>query len=629
MKSWTKLLHWALPAAALLAGQSAQAQTLVNAVGPDLKPAYVSGTTQPGVANTGTDIIRLPSGERLQAMVWDNGNKKVTLSWSRFTGATLPVLIAGAAIDVFVPNTTFTYSDPDVALSFNQSGVLFANVVYLANDGTGNQTWRNIYQYNPGTQAFTLVLNANSPRALGVKTIPNVLGFSPATITRIHTAPNIDANASGAVGIVWQESSVETAQVTTVSASYPPPGKVDILQNLVFAESFMTGATIDGPVHCSNRGLAVTTLLGTTGGPVLYTQSLSPDVAITSDGKLWVCYLNSTAIQGTPPISTGLNLVVKQVAFDLCSVTQTIATQAWGGVSLAPPRIAAPANANTSDVQVVQAGNGGGSCFTGSNSFIYNYGISDGKRQDVAVVNTGYTLNTAGEPVVTYLGGDTFTNGNNQYVVSWTGQNYQELTGNGTDVWARLMAGGFPVTSPGSFSRVNTYTAGSQALPSIAARYCGDKNATAHLFFNTATSDLGYKFTPTAIGGALARPAAPATGSVAAPAAAEARALVAYPNPSTSAVELRLTLRPAETVQRLQLTDLSGRVLETLPLPTVEAAAAGEENKDTPPPYIQLHTQPVADRGQLLAEADDQSAQRNAGAGPQIRPQRPVCTCWF
>lgn len=70
-----------------------------------------------------------------------------------------------------------------------------------------------------------------------------MLGFQPDPVLREHSAPNIDANADGVVGIAWQESSVETAQITVVSASYPPPGYTYISRNLTFAEGyFLAGA---------------------------------------------------------------------------------------------------------------------------------------------------------------------------------------------------------------------------------------------------------------------------------------------------------------------------------------------------------------------------------------------------
>lgn len=569
----TILSHWGrlVLALALCISGAAHAQQFLPPAGSDGLPAYPGGAlpgSQISVNHTGTDVIRLKStSQNLQVMVWDHlkgsAGSAVTLSWSQFNaGDPKPILGGSGALDV-VPSGA-NISDPDVAMAYF-NGILYANVVYLSDAGGANRTYVVVYQWN-GSQ----FVQAGASTALGSgNQLPNVLGFQPDPVLREHSAPNIDANANGVVGIAWQESSVETAQITVVSASYPPPGYTYISRNLTFAEGYFVLGQIDGGLGCSSRGYLVSRDFSGTAPyqnpPILANQTLLPDIAVTPQGKIWLAYINSSATQGPPPVTAGINLVVKQVSFDRCNLQgSTGLTKAYGINDVVnPPRIASNPNLLAADeMEVVRAQTGQGGCFSGSAHYIFNYGYAKGNFHDVAVVNPQVLDLDAYEPVVAYYGGDDNKSFYDQYIITWTGRDYPN--GKGLDVWARTWLAGTS-TGTGDYSRVNTLFAGDQLHPSVAARYCADSKSSAHLFSNQATSDLGYKLTNTPAGYPLNRASSGNTVSPSTP--APAKAVQAFPNPFTQTVDFNLHLRPQETVQRLQVTDLSGRVLETLAAP--------------------------------------------------------------
>lgn len=555
----------------------------------DGPPAYANNAgpgTQAGVAHTGTDVIHLTNNNNnLQVMVWDRRVGKqstVTLSWSQFPAGSSTVVPGSAkALQLVLPGGNL--SDPDVVMAYFD-GSLYADVVYLSDVDGADRTYWAVYKWDPTQESFSL---AGAPRKLGSNNqLPNVLGFQPNPVLRSHSAPNIDANAAGNVAIAWQESSVETAQITVVSASYPPPGYTYTATSLVFAEAYFLTGNITGTLDCNDRGYLVSrdfnANVAATNPPILANQTLLPDVAVSPGNRVWVTYLNSSATQGPPPVTAGMNLVIKQFSIDRCDIRGlTNYTKAFGIRDVVnPPRIAAsPSLYGPDDVEVVRAQTEPGGCFTSNTYNIYNYGYvtSLGGYHDVRVVNAEQNAHYAWEPVVAFNGGEpdgsTYTA---QYLVSWAGQDYPK--GSGLDVWARALKAGY-IVGPGDYSRVNTNANGDQRYPSIAARYLWDNQSSAHLFANLATSDLGYKLTPTGVGSPLTRQAAPGTTT---PPPAE-QPVQAFPNPFQQRVELNLHLAPQETVQRLQVTDLSGRVVETLAPPADDARTVSWQPKPALP----------------------------------------------
>ena len=614
-------------------------------------------TAQTGVLNTGTDLIRLSPTEVLQAMVWDNGSGVVTLSTVINSSSNK------AAFTVNPPTSPRPYtsvSNPDVAMAY-YNGQLYADVVYLASYQvpTGTTTTTNTraffdsYRWNSATKQFDASTRVRQP--LGVETVSNLPGFNgPPDIPRLHSSPNIDANANGQVGIVWQEKSTETAQVTILSPSYSgtsnppyPNGYTYLMEGLVFADSYVLPATADGTGYlgCSNwRGnlISMPKLYNpnptptSNNPPIFNTQTLLPDVAVCADGYLWVSYLVSSATQGEPPVTAGLNLVVRKVFFKGCDLVDTSLSKAWQeGVTLNPPRLATgPDLAGANDVEVVQAW-AGGACEEGygSRSYyeIHNWGGSGGVfRPDFNLVSQvqvkGINGLRATEPVVAFYGTDASTPLNGDYVVAWTGLNYP-ANASEADVWSRSLKAGVP-QAPG-YSRVNyaspdnTKPVGAQRTPSVAARFSGAKNGVAFAWADEPTSTVRYRYSTLPAGsGQLNRPAAGGptgdTGS-----AAPARRLEAFPNPFGSSVEFRVRLQPGEAVQSIQVTDLSGRVLDTVPT----AAGAASTSEYTPPPYI--HLEPTAGlAGRLVPGAPrHEPAQRNPAAEQKLAgpPRRRCC----
>ncbi len=568
-----------------LIAASARAQSFHAPTGSDNQPVYFTPlggpapATQAGVVHTGTDVVRLrnlPDPRNLQVMVWDNAQGQVTLSWGVFKAGDPAVLAFPAnAVDVICPAVGTVLSDPDVAMSY-VNGVLYADVIYIAsimvgNTTTSSQTWLNVYEWDPAAQVFNPSTGPYPAQPLGLDEVANLPDFSPpqlADLPIIHSSPNIDANDQGVIGVVWQESLIESGYMTWVSPSYPPPGKTSRIDNVAQAQSFFQIGTADGKMGCGaandTRGILISTNYNNndpnTNPQVLFSQTLLPDVAVTTNNTLWLTYINSSANQSGIPIKAGISLVLKQVNFDICQFSSYIDFYAWPGVSLSAPRIAASPT-KPGDVEVVKDAHGVyGGCESGGNiNQILNYGRSNGGfRPNPTVVNNTIYDDPASEPVVAFYGYE--GNPNNQqgdYIVSWTGASYPN--GSGNDVWARsLRDGDFTSVFGDDYSRVNSNAEGPQRTPSVAARYLGDPKSSSHLFYNEYTSELGYKTTPAPVGTPLARPTV-------------VPILQAYPNPFSTSVDFRLSLHKGEVVQSIQVTDLSGRVLDTVPASAIKA----------------------------------------------------------
>lgn len=560
----TSTLLWGL-AFSLAATVPATAQFFPHPSGNDYPPMYTNGAkTQTEVKHTGTDVIRTDEGIQLQAMVWDNSNGQVVFSLSQHSGTNNA--IPSQAFDIVLPNGFSEASDPDVVMAY-MGKKLYANVVYLASGNGFTRTYRNVYLWN-GSQFVPW----GNPQALGRLSINNIAGYpGPNPIPRVHSSPNIDANREGVVGIVWQEASVETATITVVSPSYPS-GYTYQQNNLVFAESFVVPGTIDGGLSCSSTpsGYLVSkntdAIQTAQNPPILYNQTLKPDVAVSPTGKIWVSYIVSAASQGEPPVQAGLNLVVKQFEFDMCDFVITKSNVWSKDITLDPPRIAATPNLSSPDnVEVVQAGTGGG-CFSNS-WYIRNFGYSDTKfRENYTIVNDGVVDHAAEEPVVAFYSGQ-YGEYSDKYFVAWTGHQYNTDDTNEEDIWARTLHSG---DAEPDISKVNKEFDGTQRTPSVAARYSGESNSSAHLFVNDHTEQLGHKLTPTMIGtDNLDRPGSSVGDD--APSPARAERLQAFPNPFQQQVDFKVSLKPGEVVQQLVVMDMLGRVVETVPVPASQA----------------------------------------------------------
>jgi hypothetical protein len=525
---------------------------------PDAQPA--GGTGRAGVQHTGTDVIMDTKGHRVQAMVWDDfssGPQRVRFSWTTDAAGNGTLNLPGP--------TSGNMSDPDVVMA-TYNGITYADIVYLATNSAGlRQTYWTVYKWDPGAQAFGLHMNA----------IP--LGGT----VRNHASPNIDSNDSGVVGIVWQESATEIATITVVSPSYPFPGYTYTQPQLTFADSYVFPARIYGAYGCtSTKGVLVTAAQGKPNPPILFNQSLSPDVAVGSTGITSVAYINSYAIPGASPVQVSNRLVVQQLNFrgDNC-LGDSIDSYSWSekdGASVGTPRIAASAAAaNPTDVEVVldwQAD----ICEEGYGPRHYqeirNFGKFQGKwRYPYTTVSIPYVVGTNNtetiQPVVSYYSYDA----QEFYVVDWTGTDYQN--GDAHDVWSRYLRNGIVLT-PSAYSRVNDkdHLKGNQQLASVAARYIKQPFSAVHFFADENYSVVSYKYTTVSSGAGPLRPAntnqdgtQPATAPTSAP-------IQAYPNPSSSSVDFNLHLRKGETVRQLTVVDLMGRVLDQVAVPSSQSA---------------------------------------------------------
>jgi len=542
----------------------------------DLLAPGSTTTTANGTGNTGTDFINA-NGTTYQVMVWDKIGTQVILSWSVNNGAgvtgSLPIVapVVGA-------NQT-KISDPDVTLALYNGG-LFAAVVYLAKDESLGvnatvQTYLDIYQWNGSAFVRYAGFNSGVPKALGVAGISNAYG----TANRIHSSPNIDANAAGRIGIVWQETSTETANIRVISPSYPGPGGYSFNQVTTFAESYVLPGNIDGSgfLCLSYRGALATQLAGGSvpNPPILFNQSLSPDVAVAPGGAISFCYISATANPTSIPVTAGIRLVVKQYLPDCFTFNADYGSYSWDITgTTGVPRMAATAhtgNTNDLDVEIVMSWQGS-ACLDGIGPRTYyeirNWGRSAGVfREGPTIVSLPTVASQNGykaeKPVVAFCGAEkpAFSD---RYVVAWEGLDYPKNSA-GTDVWSTTLIAGVRQTS--DYSRVNNTASGTQSIPSVAGRYSGVDKSMAYLFWDSSVPQLSYRYATVQAGvGSLNRTAADPSGATGS--TGPARVIDAYPNPSTSAIDFNLHLRAGEVVQQLSVADMMGRVLDKVAVPS-------------------------------------------------------------
>jgi len=579
MLAYLAYLAWLTPATA---------QTFYPPSSTDLLAPGSIATTASDVKNTGTDFVKLDPNNFLQVMVWDRipatGPSNIYLSWSvnRGTGAT-------GSIKIDTPiNGAFAYlSDPDVTVAF-LNGALYASVVYLAKDITlppdaaTVETYLDVYKWTGTSFVRSSTFNGGAPLPLGVAFIPAAGGL-PSSI-RIHSSPNIDANATGKVGIVWQETTTELAQIRVISPSYPGPNGYSFNQATTFAESYVLDCNIDGSgfiLGCSPlaRGTLASRSNGSNNPSILFNQSLSPDVAVSPNGVLSFCYIGASADPTSLPVTSGTRLVLKQYSRDCNIFNISYGTYSWNAAgTYGAPRIAATAHAGTTndlDVEIVMAWTGG-DCLEGIGNRSYyeirNWGRSAGTFRTsyttvsiptVAAVN-GYPAN---QPVVAFSSGEGAAY-SDQYVVAWAGQNYPKFS-SGYDVWSTTLVAGSLLTP--DYSRVNYNTVGDQNIPSVAGRYSGTGKSMGYLFKDASVPQLSYRYSTVQAGsGALNRTGA--SGSDPKGSTGPARVIDAYPNPSSSAIDFNLHLRQGEIVQQLTVVDLMGRVLDKVAVPAGQSS---------------------------------------------------------
>ncbi|RAK67938.1 T9SS type A sorting domain-containing protein [Hymenobacter edaphi] len=544
----------------------------------DLAAPGSNGTTASATEHTGTDVIVERKKGRLQTMVWDNASTgKIYLAWS-FNSAPSSTDF----LEVQPPTGTQVLSDPDVTTAY-YNDELYAAVVYLAKNvnlgaNATVRTYLDIYRWDGSSFQRDNPQNSGNPLALGVAGISNSTG----TANRIHSSPNIDANANGTMGVVWQETSVETAQIRVISPSYPGPSGYTFTQDVRFAESYVLSGNIDGTnIPCTvPRGTNAARIAAPSNPnpPILFNQTLLPDIAVSPNGVLSFCYISSSADPTSTPVTSGTSLVVKQYVADCGAFGPgfSLPTYSWSlPGNHGAPRIAAtgnPANDQASDVEVVMAWSGG-ACLEGIGTRAYyeihNWGRSGGAwRPSPTVVSiptvatdNGYAV---ANPVVAFVGteGDEFSN---EYVVAWEGLNYPD-EGKEIDVWSTTLKAG-SLTFGNSYSRVNEQADGEQIIPSVAGRYSGENRATAYLFYDKTIPQLSFRHSSAQAGdGPLQRPAGTPLPSI-----SPNGVIQAYPNPSSSAVNFNLHLRKGETVQQLTVVDLLGRVVDHVKVPGQQA----------------------------------------------------------
>ena len=574
-------------AAGLALCSPAFAQTFFTPTSADLLAPGSTNTSAFGCRNTGNDIIQLSgTTDKLHAMVWDNvtAGLDVTFGWS-INGGT------GNSTTVLSPISGASLSDPDITMAYF-SGTLYADLVYLVNDpNTGTtQTYLDVYRWNGTT--FSRHIPFGGPRALGKASFTNDPAYGSAN--HLHSNCNIDANASGKVGIVWQETSTETVQATIFSPTYSAPdypSGYSFPLTTTFADSYVLDCNIDGSgFYCGTpyRGVLATRLPGTPPSVpnpnILFNQSLSPDVAVTPDNIISFCYLASSANPTGTPVTAGRSLVVKQYTRD-CNIfyaPTSIGTYSWDASgTTGVPRIAANPNPNSTyfhDVEVVMSWAGSG-CIANLGTRTYNeirnWGRSAGtwrSSYNVVSIPTVSSQNGYADrlPAVAFTGADG-TSYNNTYSVIWSAFNYP-TAGNSQDVWSRTLLGG--VLQSSNYSRVNNNATGIQNYQSIAGRYSNVKNQTAMVWYDDNQAQIYYRNPTVQAGsGGLNRPAAggSTTGSSTPP-----RVLEAFPNPFNTSVDFRVNLQANEVVQSIQVTDLSGRVLDTVPVPAARSEASKE-----------------------------------------------------
>ncbi|MBC7448042.1 MAG: T9SS type A sorting domain-containing protein [Hymenobacteraceae bacterium] len=536
---------------------------------------------QTDVKHTGTDLYTFTEaqtekcgGQILQAMVWDEvpgaGGEHAYFAWA------IDELHGPNQLGEVELGKGRRASDPDVVMAM-RDGQLYADVVYLVNDNDRTQTVWEWYIWEKCR--FNLVGSRNVGGAV-----------------RDHSHPNIDANADGEVGIVWQESMVAEATITVSSVALPNSPYTYTEPYISFADSYVLPGYANGDLRCPSGGTSGTSVLVSTTHPapppVLFNQALHPDVAVGLDGLTSVSYIHSYAKRTSSPVLVGNDLVVRQMTFEgeRC-VPDSVDGYTWplSGETrtVAIPRIAASAREDDkrlSDVEVVLSWHAG-VCEEGygprNYREIHNFGKSQGAWRDGHTVVSiprvrGTDTPVTYEPVVSY-----YSNRSKPglYVVEWTANGYgKDGEGDALDVWSRSLVDGVrQFDSPPTYSRVNdkNHLRGNQHVPSVAGRFSPKEYAMAHLFADAFKNQLLFKLTFTQAGdGALSRP----TGGAAAPTAvpgqlnAVGRIMQAYPNPSSAAVDFKLHLRAGETVQQLVVVDMLGRVVEKLPVPASPTA---------------------------------------------------------
>jgi uncharacterized cupredoxin-like copper-binding protein len=535
----------------------------------------VSGAAS-SVAHTGTDIIYTAEGQHLQVMVWDNlSTSQSQLGWALDN-------VSINTISISSPISGASVSDPDVVMSY-YSGSLYADVVYLVtpSGGTPRAYW-DVYKWSKQLQSFSRI--AGMPQALGMA-------------GRTHASPNIDSNDAGTARMVWQESSIEQATVT-VNSSLSYSNYTYSIPQVTFAQSYVLPARIDGVMACSTyRGVPVDSPAGGANPPVLFSQNLNPDVAVGPSGITSITYINSFADPFSLPVQAHVKLVVRQLIVDTNCGIGIVAETAWdestGGASMGTPRIAASADPLfPQNVEVVLDWKQW-DCVEGAGQRLYQeiriFGRSAaGFRASPVTASIPFTAGVNSDavagPVVTCLRFN--TTAGNYFHVSWTHAKLPNTAtpsnSDGNDVWVRSYFENNTNVFAASiaYSRVNSDVSGNQQVPSIAGRYvqnvANGAARTAYFFFDEKNAQVAYKnsITLAGAGGGLARPANPA-GSTSLPAPAEVQAgqglIQAFPNPFSTKVDFALNLRPQEQLQQLVVTDMLGRVVDTIELPANQA----------------------------------------------------------
>ena len=572
-------------AAFVFLGLGLTAQAQIGSI-PAITPDYqVPGTTiTAGTANTGTDGLIFTSGtyvgQSLQVMTWDSPSPNtLALTWSIQNGTAPPTVSGGLSIG------RPTASDPDVVVAQDANGTIWANLVYTQLNGGKRQTMYEVYKWNsPGFSQVGFPIPLGDP-------------------LYDHSFPNIDANANGLIGIVWQQQRTVTAQVQVSSLSgefatftYP--------QVITFNRSYLVTGTITGSLNYCNNNNGSTRF----GAPVsdpgqLIEQTLQPDVAVSEGTNATSVvsvsyvrhYVNNDA--SDPAYRIKDELVIKQFAYGACKGGGDIpgslvpvgspSSYSWelpGLNEFIVPRIAASNSGFTADVEVALAWIPGLGCGGGTQTYqIRNYGKSQGVFRPVPSAtplvvsqpNSSPTLASqieSRQPAISYVGG---TQGN--YAITWTGRNYPATPGTapGDDfdvLGVTMNSGQFvyptgpPQPTPYRYSFVNQVLKLAQRCPSVAGRHLYS-GSTMHLFRDDYPKSASFKAS-NGTGGSTPYRLAPAGGGTqpATQPAGPGMGSKAYPNPADGTVYLQVPLREGERVQQVLVTDALGRTVDRLPV---------------------------------------------------------------
>ncbi len=487
-------------------------------------------------SNTGNDVASSTNGSQLRVMCWDGATP--AFGYEFYNGATgLPALIKNQNITGPTGVGAIKIVDPDVVINQIPGTTTNWNImlVYVVQSNTSafqNRIYSEVWQYSTTTNNVTQtgaairVDGLNSPAAN-----PNVdVSRDPGTITTSYAV------------VVYQQNNQVYARTRNMTLSgFTAGGAFTASRRMSLAAAGTTYNQPDVAIHYF--------VIGSTTYSHVYVTYVEKSSTVQQVRVLEEPY-NTVSLGGTTPTSGS---PATKFTYQTPAVTDV----------LEYPRIAAQ--------------------FFTTGSFDDGYTVVFRKNEtgfdDEIYVQTRYngvdnaqTVNidllgcSNVRPVVAYSG--------DLILVDWT-YSGNCLTGstNTTDVVARrLQWDGNPADV--DYLRVNTNSAGTQAVPCVAGRFVNDN----YTFFGWHDANLSQmRFKRSYYNNNPLRPVRGGSGvpTPATTTGAETGRVQLYPNPATAATSVRLTVPADETLTDVRVVDLkSGRPLGGL-APT--AALRGEE----------------------------------------------------